>query len=597
MTLTSSYQYVGRSNAVFNYGSTYYYYLLLYAKTDGNTSNGKHKVSLKMRIACQAGDGFYGYSTTGYAKVAGTSAISWNAQSVPNGPWTSGSLTEGGVTYSRWADLKEGSTEVNTGFGATKDVKLEASFQRLDMASPPSWVPQTTPMTLSATVTLPALAGTSVPTVSASSVAMGSGVTINTNRKSSSFTHKLNYAFGSATGTIAENVGDSFKWTPPLDLASQIPNATSGKATITCTTYNGSTLVGSASVDITLTVPDNASTKPTVSMTLTPISSLGSAFSGLYIQNLTKVDGKISASGKYGSSIKTTQFSPSGYLTQTGDVTITAKATDSRGYVGTTSQVITVIPYSKPAILPASGRSDIVCARCDANGNLSDSGTYLRIIAKRSYSTITANGEQKNFCYIRCRINGGEWVEVLSRSASGNEVDTGAISGVTLALTSSYTVEVGVVDDIGNTASVKKAIPTDKVDIHLREGGGGVAFGGYSTQEGFECAMPAYFTGTLQGPVLGRYVTTSGAHVLHNAGKACLGKNNNAGLLLMVDSSNSNRFALCYYHYANEDHCTIKTIASNNMTYIFNNVGTVSPRDETGAEISTRTQFTVMPCF
>lgn len=493
MTLTNNYQYIGRSNAVFNYGSAYYYYLLLYAKTQGDTATGKHKVSVKMRLACSIDVYFSGYNTSGYAKVAGTSAVSWSAQPKPNAEWSK-NLTEGGVTYPRWIDLGEGSVDVSTGFGAAKDVKLEASFQRLDMASPPAFVPQTTPMTLSATVTLPALAGASVPTVSASSVAMGSAVTINTNRKSSSFTHKLTYAFGSATGTIAENVGDSFKWTPPLDLASQIPNVTSGKATITCTTYNGSTPVGSASVDITLTVPDNASTKPTVSMTLTPISSLGSAFSGLYIQNLTKVDGKISASGKYGASIKSTQFAPSGYLTQTGDVTVTAKATDSRGYVGSTSQTITVIPYSKPAVLPASGQSAVLCGRCNEEGSFIDAGTYLRIVAKRSYSTITADGVQKNFCTMRFRVNGGDWQTLLSPTNTNNEVDT-VIPGVTLSLTEAYSVEIGVVDDIGNTASITKSIPTDKVDIHLREGGGGIAFGKYSTKDGFECAMDAYFSG------------------------------------------------------------------------------------------------------
>lgn len=503
MTLTSGYQYIGRSNAVFNYGSTYYYYLLLYAKTEGNTSTGKHKVSLKMRIACQAGNGFYGYNTTGYAKVAGTSAINWSAQPVPNGAWTTGNLTEGGVTYTRWVDLKEGSTEVNTGFGATKDVKLEASFQRLDMASPPAFVPQTTPMTLSATVTLPALAGASVPTVSASSVAMGSAVTIHTNRKSSSFTHKLSYAFGSATGTIAENVGDSVAWTPPLELANQIPNTATGYGGIICHTYNGTALVGSYNVGITLTVPDNASTKPTVSMTLAPNSSLGSTFSGLYIQNLTKLTATVTASGKYGATISQKAVSvggsaySGGVLTQTGSVNVVGSAKDSRGFLGTTSQSINIIPYDKPSIVPASGKNDIICARCDKNGNLTASGTYLRIIAQRSYSTVTASGVQKNFCYIRYRVNGGSWVTILAKNAASNEVDTGAISGVNLALTSAYSVDVGVADDIGNAHTITKAIPTDKVDVHLREGGGGFALGMYSTKEGFECAMDAYFSGQL----------------------------------------------------------------------------------------------------
>ena len=76
--------------------------------------------------------------------------------------------------------------------------------------------------------------GVSSPSTSASSVALGSSVTINTNRLSSSATHTLTYTFGSASGTIATNVGASTGWTPPLSLASQIPSATSGYCTITC---------------------------------------------------------------------------------------------------------------------------------------------------------------------------------------------------------------------------------------------------------------------------------------------------------------------------------------------------------------------------
>ena len=68
----------------------------------------------------------------------------------------------------------------------------------------------------------------SQPTVSSSSVNLGSAVTIYTNRQSTATTHTLLYSFGSASGTIASNVGASVSWTPPLSLASQIPSATSG---------------------------------------------------------------------------------------------------------------------------------------------------------------------------------------------------------------------------------------------------------------------------------------------------------------------------------------------------------------------------------
>ena len=106
-------------------------------------------------------------------------------------------------------------------------------------------------ITASSTITLNTIARASQPTLSAASTVMGSAVTINTNRASSNFTHTLTYSFGSASGTIASSVGVSTSWTIPLDLAKQIPNATSGTGTITCKTYNGSTLIGTKTVSFT----------------------------------------------------------------------------------------------------------------------------------------------------------------------------------------------------------------------------------------------------------------------------------------------------------------------------------------------------------
>jgi hypothetical protein len=112
----------------------------------------------------------------------------------------------------------------------------------------------------SKTVSLPTIYRASKPTVSASTVKMGNTLTIYTNRKSSSFTHTLTVTMGGGTGTIQTGVGDSYKWTV-WDLASRCNNATSGKATITCTTYNGSATIGTETCEVTITVPD--ASKPT----------------------------------------------------------------------------------------------------------------------------------------------------------------------------------------------------------------------------------------------------------------------------------------------------------------------------------------------
>ncbi len=97
---------------------------------------------------------------------------------------------------------------------------------------------------------------------------LGSAMTININRKVSSFTHTVKYSFGSKSGTIATGVGTSCSWTPPADLATMIPNATSGIGGIIVDTYSGSTKIGSKSAQLTLNVP--TSMTPTLgSITLT----------------------------------------------------------------------------------------------------------------------------------------------------------------------------------------------------------------------------------------------------------------------------------------------------------------------------------------
>lgn len=75
----------------------------------------------------------------------------------------------------------------------------------------------------SVTLTVTYTEGVSVPTVSSSSVNLGSAVTISTNRLTDSATHTLTYAFGSATGTIATNVGASVSWTPGLHWRHRSP--------------------------------------------------------------------------------------------------------------------------------------------------------------------------------------------------------------------------------------------------------------------------------------------------------------------------------------------------------------------------------------
>lgn len=241
--------------------------------------------------------------------------------------------------------------------------------------------------------------------------------------------------------------------------------------------------------------------QPTVDMTLTPVSTLPNAFSGLYIQGKTKVKATLSAEGKYGATIKSLRMKVEGvyydasddytsdYLTQYGSIEVSGYATDSRAVVGSTTKAITVIGYSAPRLLAVSGESDVVVARCDKNGNLSDSGTYLVIKAKRSYSKVVSGGTQRNFCKIqyRYKAEGGaysDWTTILAaNSLASDEIRTGALLNGTLSDQASYVVQVQAIDDIGEYVRSTFTISTGKVYMHRDGKRRSMTFGGYVEED------------------------------------------------------------------------------------------------------------------
>lgn len=287
-------------------------------------------------------------------------------------------------------------------------------------------------------------------------------------------------------------------------IYNKLPSTTKGVLRFTFRTYSDSgysSQIGDADYqDITLYIPNISDTQPTVSMTLAPVSSLSSGFAGLYIQGKTKVKATLSATGKYSSTIKsykmiadgTTYDSSasytSGYLSHAGSIAVTGYATDSRGITGSKSTTITVIPYSKPQILPVSGESEVVAARCNSSGTLSDSGTYLKIRAKRKYSTVTSTNGQYNYCKIRYRykVEGGSyssWTNILLGSnLTTDEITTGALLGGALAIDKSYIVQVQAIDDIGESATTTITVPTDKVYKHEAASMNSLGIGKYAEE-------------------------------------------------------------------------------------------------------------------
>lgn len=303
-------------------------------------------------------------------------------------------------------------------------------------------------------------------------------------------------------------------------IYNKLPSTDRGKLRFTLRTYSDSgysTQIGDdVYKEITCRIPDIDSTKPTVTMTLTPVSSLPSPLNTLYIKGKSKVKVALTdGEGKYGAEVTSYTVEVAGkrgtppytsdYLTTTGNVNVKGTVTDSRGYSRKYSRNVTVLSYNAPQIIPISGESEVVAARCDASGNIVANGTYLKIKAKRSYKKIYISGVNKNFCSIRYRYKaeGGSysgWTTILATNASSDEVVTGALLSGTLDVTRTYLVQVQAEDTIGEVGTTTITLPTESVYMHKAGSINALGIGKYAEEENtFDVAQ--HITAIFRGKV------------------------------------------------------------------------------------------------
>ena len=198
--------------------------------------------------------------------------------------------------------------------------------------------------------------------VTATNANIGSKTTIAISRAASSFTHTLTYAFGGLTGTIAtKTTSTSIAWTVPTSFYAKIPNATSGKCTITCDTYSGSTKIGTSTTAFTATAAKSASA-PTVSVVAVDTNTDVVALTGSnkrIVKGFSDVKVTTTATAKNSASISSVAVT-CGSVKKTGtsvtftdadSATIQATATDSRGYsTAATATGLTLVDYRVPTI-------------------------------------------------------------------------------------------------------------------------------------------------------------------------------------------------------------------------------------------------------
>ena len=311
--------------------------------------------------------------------------------------------------------LASGSSTISHNADGTKTLPISCTF------NPNNGLHGT--ITVSASLSLTTIPRSS--SVSVSAGVIGSSVTININRQSSSFKHTVRYAWAGKSGTIATNVDTSTTWTIPLDFANDIPNSASGTGTVYVDTYSGSTKTGTQSTTFTASVPANV--KPT--FTGVSLSDLNGAAQNLipsgntFIQVISNIKVAFNgAVGSYGSSItgyyaeiigKNQSTSSNGgglgIMNYHGTIKIRASVSDSRGRWSDTKEVsVTVLEYFAPALSFSIART----------GSTSSTLTVTR---NAKIAPLAVSGSQKNSMTLTFKV---------ARLGTTNfQVDTGPATG------------------------------------------------------------------------------------------------------------------------------------------------------------------------
>ena len=419
------------------------------------------------------------------------------------GSWTLGRVgmpvaASGGASYDfrgkpipSWID--QGSTSITVPHNAdgTGSVTVQAGFTSSHLGNG------------MATLTLPL---TTIPRASKATYAggatfeAGSPVTIDTNRASGSFTHKIEWLFGDLRETIGTSIGASVSWTPPLSMLSQIPDSTSGNGGVLVTTYSGSTVVGVTDTPFTLRAP--ASVVPVVSaLTKSDTSSSVNTIVGTYVQGLSSLQVTVPASGVYGSTITSQTFQAGGNsaasggsipLLSSGTLNVIATAIDSRGRSGTRTETINVLPYASPTF------AKVLVQRSSAAGAIDNNGTSLRVDLEAAVSSLI-NSTQRNTMQIKVftRPRGTtSWVarNTINHSTISYNSNFVVSGGANYPIDDSFDVRVDIVDKF-NTSSAQTVVATAAVFQHWSKTGVGI--GKFHEQGALDVSGNIYQNGNL----------------------------------------------------------------------------------------------------
>lgn len=304
---------------------------------------------------------------------------------------------------------------------------------------------------------------------------IGSNITVNISRQSSSFTHQVWWRIN-GTGnwtSLGTNFGTSCTFTLPMSVCNSVTQSTTCTLNIAIRAIsNGSYVGGEVWSSKTVNVP--SSVVPSfssigVSEAVSSVASLG-----IYVQSKSKLNLSINgASGSYGSWITAYSISVDGQniyaasgttnvINGSGNLTITARITDSRGRQASKTTTINVKAYSAPRLTSYSATRQ-------------STPTNVSVVASGSITSLLNGSTQKNsLTYVikYKQSSAGSYTSVTVQS-SGLSFSNLSRTLTNIDSTKSYDIQL-VLSDYFSSVTYQLKLSTTKVIMDLKSTGVGI---------------------------------------------------------------------------------------------------------------------------
>lgn len=284
-------------------------------------------------------------------------------------------------------------------------------------------------------------------------------------RKAASFTHSIAWKFGSLSGYLNASGNNSttevklsilsVPFRIPETFYAQIPNAASGKCTLTVKTYDGTSQIGDAqTTQFTITAAEAVS-KPSVSGTVVDVNDATVELTGddsIMVRYFSEAACVITAAAKNSASIS--QKKIGGNVVTGDELTISGIAVnsiqfyakDSRGYTASVDIAVNMIPYIR----------------------LTNNATASRVDPATGVSTLTVKGNffngsfgaYQNAFEVQYSVDGGDFVSAAATITDNRYEVTVDIPD--LDYLASHTVDVVVSDLLDSVLSevrIGRSIP------------------------------------------------------------------------------------------------------------------------------------------